>query len=113
MAGFLALNSIDWVDLLSRFCALILVNVDSNFVLLDSSQFLGMILRFGYECVLYIFYCRIKMSKGEQIVLFLPRALKLCWAVGSSPHLQTRDSSLCHSQEPDAWIELTRAASLK
>lgn len=56
MAGFLALNSIDWVDLLSRFCALILVNVDSNFALLDFSQFLGTISRFGYECVLYIFF---------------------------------------------------------
>lgn len=81
MAEFLALNSIDWVDFLHlsmRFCALNLVNVDLNFVVLDFPQLPVMILRFGDESVVYIFYYCIKMSKGEQIVPFWPQALTLC-----------------------------------
>ena len=35
------------------------------------------------------------MSKGEQIVPFRPQALKLCWAVGASPYLPSRESHLC------------------
>lgn len=61
----------------------------------------------------FFFFYRIKMAKGGPIALFLPRALKLCWAVGSSPRLPTRDSSLRHSPEPNAGLERTRAASLE
>lgn len=61
----------------------------------------------------FFFFYRIKMAKGGPIALFLPRVLKLCWAVGSSPRLLTRDSSLRHSPEPNAGLERTRAASLE
>ena len=47
------------------------------------------------------------MSEGEQIVPFWPQALMLCWAVGWNPHLQSRNSRLCHSWEPNGWVGLT------
>lgn len=72
MAEFLALNSIDWMDFLHnsvRFCALNLVNVGLNFMLVDSSQLPGMILKFGDEYAIFIFITISKHLKGEQILL--------------------------------------------
>lgn len=99
MAEFLAMNSIDWMDFLHnsvRFCAVNLVSVGFNFMLLDSTQFPRMILRFGDEYAIFGFITISKRLKGDRLFSPDPKHRNRA-GYGVSPCLQSRDSSLCHS----------------
>lgn len=99
MAEFLALNSIDWVDFLHnsvRFCALHWVNVGSNSVLLDSSEFPVMILGIGDDDAIFICLTVSKCLEEGRLFSCGPKhkSAATCW-VGPCP--QTRGSCLCPS----------------